>query len=50
MSVLYGNDVMAQYARSNARPDYPPGSVLSLVTWTETEDNAGSAQPEFPGK
>ncbi len=39
MSVLYGNDVAAQYARSNARPDYPPGSVLSLVTWTETEDS-----------
>jgi Cytochrome P460 len=39
MSVLYGNDVAVQYARSHAQQDYPPGSVLSLVSWTQQEDS-----------
>ena len=43
MSVLYGNDAAVQYARNNARKEYPckeypPGSVLSLVTWTQVDD------------
>jgi hypothetical protein len=38
MSTLYGNDVATGYARTNSQHDYPPGSVLSLVTWTEQED------------
>jgi len=38
MSTLYGNDVAAQYARSNTQHDYSSGSVLSLVTWNQQED------------
>jgi hypothetical protein len=38
MSTLYGNDFAVRFARSGGR-DYPPGSVLSLVTWTEQEDD-----------
>lgn len=38
MSTLYGNDVAMRYARTNAQQDYPPGSVLSLVTWKQQED------------
>lgn len=38
MSTLYGNDVAARYARSQSQQNYPPGSVLSLVTWTQQED------------
>lgn len=38
MSILYGNDVAARYARQNPEQEYPPGSVLSLVTWTQQED------------
>jgi hypothetical protein len=34
----YGNDVAVQYARTNERQEYPNGSVLSLVTWTQRED------------
>lgn len=39
MSTLYGNDVAVQYARTNSRHDYPTGSILSLVTWTQREDS-----------
>ncbi len=38
MSTLYGNDVAVRYARSNAQQDYPAGSVLSLVTWSQRPD------------
>jgi hypothetical protein len=38
MSTLYGNDVAVQYARSNSAMQYPAGSVLSVVTWTQQED------------
>jgi hypothetical protein len=38
MGTLYGNDVAVRYARSNSQLDYPVGSVLSLVTWTQQED------------
>jgi hypothetical protein len=38
MSTLYGNDLAVEYIRTRAEHDYPPGSVLSLVTWTEQED------------
>jgi hypothetical protein len=38
MSTLYGNDVAVRYARANSQQDYPNGSVLSLVTWTQRED------------
>jgi hypothetical protein len=39
MSTLCGNDVAVDYARAHSQHDYPPGSVLSLVTWTQTEDS-----------
>jgi hypothetical protein len=38
MSTLYGNSVATLYARRNAQHDYPAGSVVSLVTWTQRED------------
>ena len=38
MSTLYGNDTAVAYARLNQQNDYPLGAVLSLVTWTEQED------------
>jgi hypothetical protein len=38
MSTLYGNDLAVKYARANSQHSYPSGSVLSLVTWTQRED------------
>lgn len=38
MSTLYGNDLAVAHARAHSQHDYPAGSVLSLVTWTQTED------------
>ena len=38
MSMLYGNDVAVRHSRTNSNSGYPPGSVLSLVTWTQRED------------
>ena len=38
MSTLYGNDIAVDYARTHSDQGYPPGSELSLVTWTEMED------------
>jgi hypothetical protein len=38
MYTLFGNDIAVQYARTNSQHDYPAGSVLSLVTWTQQED------------
>ena len=38
MSTLYGNDIALAYARTHATHDYPPGSVISFVTWTQAED------------
>ena len=38
MSTLYGNEVAVGYARTNSQHEYPTGSVLSLVTWTQMED------------
>jgi hypothetical protein len=38
ISVLYGNDAAVRYARSNSQGDYPPGAVLSLVTWAQRDD------------
>ncbi len=39
MSTLYGNDAAVDYARSHAEHDYPSASALSLVTWTQTDDD-----------
>lgn len=38
MSTLYGNDLAVEYVRTHAQHDYPAGSQLSLVTWTQQED------------
>ena len=38
MSTLYGNDIAVQYARTSQQQDYPTGSTLSLITWTQQED------------
>jgi Cytochrome P460 len=38
MSTLYGNDTAVQYARSNVKHDFPPGSQIALVTWTRRDD------------
>jgi hypothetical protein len=38
MSTLYGNDTAIQYARTNSKHDYPPGSRIALVTWTRRDD------------
>ena len=39
MSTLYGNDVAVGYARSISQHNYPNGSILSLVTWTQRDDD-----------
>lgn len=38
MSTLYGNDIAVQYSRTSQQQDYPSGTTLSLVTWTQQED------------
>lgn len=38
MSTLYGNDLAVEYIRTHSQHAYPPGSVLSLVTWAQRED------------
>ena len=38
MSTLYGNDIAVGYVRTHSQHDYPAGSQLSLVTWTQQED------------
>ena len=38
MSTLYGNDLAVGYVRTHSQNDYPAGSQLSLVTWTQQED------------
>ena len=37
-STLYGNDIAVEYARANPQGDYPVGSQLAVVTWTQLED------------
>jgi hypothetical protein len=37
MSTLYGNDIAARCAQCG-KQDYPAGSVLSLVSWSQRED------------
>jgi hypothetical protein len=38
MATLFGNDLAVERARSHSQQDYPAGSVISLVTWTQRED------------
>jgi hypothetical protein len=60
MSTLFGNDIGVEYARRESAGNYPPGSVLSFVTWQRQEDGRwfGARMParvksvefvEFPG-
>jgi hypothetical protein len=37
-SMLQGNDLAARHAQSRASEPYPPGSILSLVTWSAVDD------------
>jgi hypothetical protein len=39
MWTLYGNDLAVDYARRNSQHQYPAGAELSLVTWTQREDD-----------
>jgi hypothetical protein len=39
MSTFYGNDPAIDYARKNPQHDYPPGSAIALVTWTQRDDD-----------
>ena len=39
MSTLFGNDIAVMHARTNPRQPYPAGSILSLVTWSQEEDD-----------
>jgi hypothetical protein len=39
MSTLYGNDSAVQYARAHFQHDYPSGSIVTLVTWNQKEDD-----------
>jgi hypothetical protein len=38
MSTLFGNDIAVHHRRSSSDRAYPPGSVLSLVTWLQQND------------
>lgn len=38
MYTLFGNDIAVRYARTHTQRDYPNGSVLSLLTWSQQED------------
>ena len=38
MSTLFGNEVAVQSARSGRIGRYPPGAVVSLVTWAQQDD------------
>jgi hypothetical protein len=38
MYTVFGNDGAVTYARSHNDQNYPAGSMLSLVTWGQTED------------
>ncbi len=38
MSTLFGNDAAVRYARANGGRDFPAGSIISLVTWKQQED------------
>jgi hypothetical protein len=38
MTTVFGNDVAVRYARTNPVAQYPVGSVLSVVTWSQQED------------
>jgi hypothetical protein len=38
MSTLYGNDIALSHARTSPQTPYPPGAMVSKVTWRQQED------------
>jgi len=38
LATVLGNDRAIPYARKNASHEYPAGSVLSVITWSQEED------------
>src|SRR5215510_3926707 len=38
-SILYGNELATQHARIAPQQQFPAGSMLSLVTWAQQEDD-----------
>ena len=38
MSTLYGNDAAVEHARMHLQHEFPVGSEISLVTWTQRAD------------
>jgi hypothetical protein len=38
LAAVLGNDQAISYARKNASHEYPAGSVLSVITWSQEED------------
>jgi len=38
LATVLGNDRAISYARKNASHEYPAGSVLSVMTWSQEED------------
>jgi hypothetical protein len=38
LATVLGNDRAISYARNNASHEYPAGSVLSVMTWSQEED------------
>jgi hypothetical protein len=39
MYTVFGNDQAVEYARTHPEHEYPAGSVIALVTWTQQEDS-----------
>ena len=38
VSAFVGNEQAVKYARTNAAGDYPAGSVICVITWSQQED------------
>jgi hypothetical protein len=38
IATLYGNDMAVQYSRTHSQHEYPAGSTLALVTWSQADD------------
>jgi hypothetical protein len=38
LAMVLGNEQAISYARKNASHEYPAGSVLSVITWSQEED------------
>jgi Cytochrome P460 len=50
MYTVFGNDEAVHHSRTSAQQDYPAGSVISLVTWSQQEDPRwfGGRIPQAP--